>query len=198
LYIVPTVALLYLFCFIDRANIGKLSVAPLRKGDSRLTSPGNAKLAGLEKELHLKGYDYNIVLTVFYVSYIVFEIPATTACKFFGPGWFIPVTSLGFGICSIGTAFVHHRAAACGVRFLLGVFEAGMLPGIAYYMSRYFDPPTINCVGPNILLDGTEEANWLSVFPSTLSWLLLLEPSVASWHPPFSSCLTSEVFTSGA
>ncbi|KIW53609.1 hypothetical protein PV05_09164 [Exophiala xenobiotica] len=120
LYIVPTVALLYLFCFIDRANIG------------------NAKLAGLEKELHLKGYDYNIVLTVFYVSYIVFEIPATTACKFFGPGWFIPVTSLGFGICSIGTAFVHHRAAACGVRFLLGVFEAGMLPGIAYYMSRWY------------------------------------------------------------
>jgi len=32
---------------------------------------------------------------------------------------------------------VHTKAAACGVRFLLGIFEAGMLPGIAYYMSRY-------------------------------------------------------------
>jgi len=52
LYIIPTVALLYLFCFIDRANIG------------------NARLAGLEKDLGLKGYDYNILLSCFYISYI--------------------------------------------------------------------------------------------------------------------------------
>jgi hypothetical protein len=42
------VAPLYLFCFIDRANIG------------------NARLAGFEKDLGLKGYDYNRVLTMFY------------------------------------------------------------------------------------------------------------------------------------
>ncbi|KAA8642543.1 putative MFS transporter [Aspergillus tanneri] len=57
LYIIPTVALLYLFCFIDRANIG------------------NAKLAGLEKDLRLEGNDYNAVLSIFYISYIIFEIP---------------------------------------------------------------------------------------------------------------------------
>ena len=56
LYIIPTVALLYLFCFIDRANIG------------------NARLAGLEKDLKLTGYDYNAVLSIFYVSYIIFEV----------------------------------------------------------------------------------------------------------------------------
>ncbi|EXJ86731.1 hypothetical protein A1O3_03685 [Capronia epimyces CBS 606.96] len=120
LYIVPTVSLLYLFCFIDRANIG------------------NAKLAGFEKELHLAGYDYNIVLSVFYVSYIIFELPGNLACKYFGPGWFIPAVSLGFGICSLGTAFVHNLSAACGVRFLLGIFEAPMMPGIAYYLSRWY------------------------------------------------------------
>lgn len=69
LYIIPTVALLYLFCFIDRANIG------------------NARLAGLEKDLHLKGHDYNSVLSVFYISYIIFEIPSNMACKWMGPGW---------------------------------------------------------------------------------------------------------------
>lgn len=120
LYIVPTVALLYLFCFIDRANIG------------------NARLAGLEKDLHMKGYNYNQLLSVFYVSYIIFEIPANMCCKWIGPGWFIPATSLGFGIASIGTAFVHTLSSACGVRFVLGIFEAGMLPGIAYYMSRWY------------------------------------------------------------
>ncbi|PSN71387.1 putative MFS transporter [Corynespora cassiicola Philippines] len=120
LYIVPTVALLYLFCFIDRANIG------------------NARLAGLEADLKLTGYDYNAILSVFYISYIVFEIPSNMMCKWMGPGWFIPIISLGFGICSVGTAFVDDFAGVCGVRFLLGLFEAGMLPGIAYYMSRWY------------------------------------------------------------
>ncbi|KAH8698193.1 putative MFS transporter [Phaeosphaeriaceae sp. PMI808] len=120
LYIIPTVALLYLFCFIDRANIG------------------NARLAGLEKDLKLKGYDYNAVLSVFYISYIIFEIPSNICCKWIGPGWFIPVISLCFGIASIGTAFVTNIHAISGVRFLLGIFEAGMLPGIAYYMSRWY------------------------------------------------------------
>ena len=85
-----------------------------------------------------ESYDYSALLSVFYVSYIIFEIPAVLACKAIGPGWFIPGTTLGFGICSLGTAFVQDQAGASGVRFLLGVFEAGMLPGIAYYLSRWY------------------------------------------------------------
>ncbi|KAK4500869.1 hypothetical protein PRZ48_009061 [Zasmidium cellare] len=92
--IVPTVALLYLFCFI-----------------------GNARLAGLEKDLHLKGYDYNAVLSVFYISYIIFEIPANIFCKWIGPGWFIPSTSLGFGVLSVACAFVNDKAQVSGVRY---------------------------------------------------------------------------------
>ncbi|KAK7030400.1 hypothetical protein VNI00_014144 [Paramarasmius palmivorus] len=120
LYVIPTVSLLYLFCFIDRANIG------------------NARLAGFERDLGLKGYDYNSVLSIFFISYILFEIPSNMACKYLGPGWFIPAITLGFGICSMCTAFVHDIRSAYGVRFLLGMFESGMLPGIAYYMSRWY------------------------------------------------------------
>ncbi|KAF1938705.1 MFS transporter [Clathrospora elynae] len=120
LYMIPTVAILYLFCYIDRANIG------------------NARLAGLEEDLGLKGYDYNSVLSIFYISYIIFEIPSNICCKWIGPGWFIPIISLCFGISSIGTALVHDKRSLSGVRFLLGIFEAGMLPGIAYYMSRWY------------------------------------------------------------
>ncbi|KAJ4984444.1 major facilitator superfamily transporter [Stagonosporopsis vannaccii] len=135
LYIVPTVALLYLFCFIDRANIGKLRMS---EGDHQLTGIGNARLAGFERDLDLTGYDYNTVLSVFYISYIIFEIPSNVACKYFGPGWFLPGITLGFGILTVCFAFVKDFASACAVRFLLGIFEAGMLPGIAYYMSRWY------------------------------------------------------------
>ncbi|KAK6087717.1 major facilitator superfamily transporter [Seiridium cupressi] len=121
LYIIPTVALLYLFCFIDRANIG------------------NARLAGLETELGMTGtYDYNKLLSIFYISYILFEVPSNMACKWIGPGWFIPILSLCFGIASLGTAFVNNLPQACGVRFVLGVFESGMMPGISYYLSRWY------------------------------------------------------------
>ncbi|KAL7790096.1 major facilitator superfamily domain-containing protein [Trichoderma afarasin] len=120
LFIVPTVALLYLFCFIDRANIG------------------NARIAGLASDLHLEGNDYNAVISVFFISYIVFEIPASLACKYIGPGWFLPMSTLLFGVCSLATGYVNTMAQAAGVRFLLGIFEAGMMPGIAYYLSRWY------------------------------------------------------------
>lgn len=107
--------------FIDRTNIG------------------NARLAGLEKDLRLKGYDYNTLLSVFYISYIIFEIPSNMACKWLGPGWYLPVLTLGFGIITVCFAFVRTLSAACGVRFLLGALEAGVLPGVAYYLSRCKD-----------------------------------------------------------
>ncbi|TWU70536.1 hypothetical protein ED733_000578 [Metarhizium rileyi] len=120
LFIVPTVSLLYLFCFIDRANLG------------------NAKIAGLDRDLGMHGYDYNLIITVFYISYILFEIPGTLCCKWMGPGWFLPLSVLLFGIASVCTAFVHTVPQAMGVRFLLGIFEASLLPGIAYYLSRWY------------------------------------------------------------
>ena len=99
---------------------------------------GNARLAGFEADLGLTGHDYNTVLSVFYISYIILEIPANILCKYVGPGWFRPVTSIGFGLASIVTAFVTNLSEVCAVRFVLGIFEAGMLPGIAYYMSRWY------------------------------------------------------------
>lgn len=86
----------------------------------------------------MEGYDYNKLLSIFYISYILFEIPGNMLCKYVGPGWFIPATSLGFGISSLGTAYVGTLGQACGVRFVLGIFEAPMLPGIAYYLSRWY------------------------------------------------------------
>ncbi|KAL0571315.1 hypothetical protein V5O48_010650 [Marasmius crinis-equi] len=120
LMILPIVTVSYLLCFVERANIG------------------NARIAGLEKDLGLQGYDYNILLSVFYISYILFELPSGILCKKIGPGWFIPGTTLLFGIATLGTAFVHNMGQAAGVRFVLGAFEAGMLPGIAYYLSRWY------------------------------------------------------------
>ncbi|KAK0622775.1 major facilitator superfamily domain-containing protein [Immersiella caudata] len=120
LYIIPTVMLLYLMNFIDRTNIG------------------NAKIARMDLDTGMVGYDYNMILSAFYIGYIVFELPAVALCKAIGPGWFLPATAFLFGVCSIAMAFIRTVPQAAAIRFLLGVFEAGMLPGSAYYLSRWY------------------------------------------------------------
>ncbi|TWU73366.1 hypothetical protein ED733_000942 [Metarhizium rileyi] len=118
--LVPLISLLYLLAFIDRSNIG------------------NARLAGLEKDLNLHNYEYNTALSVFYISYIVFEIPCNALCKYMGPAWFIPCITLGFGILTICTAFATNFATLCVVRFFLGILEAGMMPSLVYFLSRWY------------------------------------------------------------
>ena len=67
LHVVPVIALLYMLAFIDRINIG------------------NARIQGLEKDLHMKGNDYNIALLVFFIPYILFEIPSNLIIRKIAP-----------------------------------------------------------------------------------------------------------------
>lgn len=157
LAILPLICIMYLFCFIDRANIGKQissfptprfasmsrGCIPTRPHPSNcyityLLPKGNARIAGLEKDLNLKGYDFNIALTCFTVVYTALEAPATVCCKWVGPGWFLPGCTIGFGIASFATGLVHNRGQLFAVRCILGAFECGMFPGIAYYLSRWY------------------------------------------------------------
>lgn len=99
---------------------------------------GNARIAGLEQELGLRGYDYNIALTCFSAAYILFQIPFNICCKWIGPGWFLPGCTLAFGIVSICTGLVRTSGQLFAVRFLVGAFESAVMPGIAYYLSRWY------------------------------------------------------------
>lgn len=99
---------------------------------------GNARLANLEADLGLQNQDFNIILSVFYITYSLCEIPSILLCKHIGPGYFLPLATLGFGIVTIGTAFCENKGQMMACRILLGAFEAGMLPGVAYYLSRWY------------------------------------------------------------
>ena len=68
----------------------------------------------------------------------MFELPLNALCKYIGPGWFIPACTLGFGGASIAAAYVHNFNQMAGVRFVLGIFEAAMMPANIYYLSRWF------------------------------------------------------------
>ncbi|GAA5881090.1 hypothetical protein JCM3774_003008 [Rhodotorula dairenensis] len=120
LRVLPTIVIIYLFTFIDRANIG------------------NARIAGLEKSLNLTGYDYNILLTAFYAAYVAAELPCQMFTKWIGPGKTIPAFTLMFGLFTFVMAYVKNFGAAIAVRFMLGVAEGAIFPGLAFYLSRFY------------------------------------------------------------
>jgi hypothetical protein len=126
---VPTVALLYLFCFIDRANIGNARLAGLEEGMENPAAPRVFYPTNTFSDLGMdpESYDYNTVLSCFFISYIIFEIPCSLLNKWIGPGWFIPAISLGFGVASLAMGFVRNMASACGVRLCVAFANSRLI-----------------------------------------------------------------------
>ncbi|EEB96904.1 hypothetical protein MPER_03876, partial [Moniliophthora perniciosa FA553] len=87
---------------------------------------GNAKIAGIEKDLQMTGFDYNVALTVFYIFYIVAEVPSNLALKHFGSVWLAAMV-VTFGAVAIGTAFVTSYGGLVVSRVFLGMAEGGTL-----------------------------------------------------------------------
>ncbi|SPO07760.1 related to MFS nicotinic acid transporter Tna1 [Cephalotrichum gorgonifer] len=120
LHLIPIIAVLYLLAYLDRGNIG------------------NARLAGLEEDLNMTGDQYNIALTIFFVSYIVFEVPANMALKYLSPRVWIPAITIAWGIVMTLMGIVHNYEGLLATRFFLGVPEAGIFPACAYYITSWY------------------------------------------------------------
>ncbi|KAI8251904.1 putative transporter [Colletotrichum sp. SAR11_239] len=118
--LIPFLALLYLLSFLDRTNIG------------------NARLAGIETDLGMKGLDYNVALSVFFPWYVAAEIPSNLAMKRFRPSIWIPSIMIAWGICCTLMGLVHNYAGLLAARMALGLAEGGLFPGITYYITMWY------------------------------------------------------------
>ncbi|EME38802.1 hypothetical protein DOTSEDRAFT_29003 [Dothistroma septosporum NZE10] len=119
-WLIPWLSLIYLLCFLDRTNIG------------------NARLAGLEDDLDMKGHDYNIALTIFFISYGLSEPFTNLILKKVTPRVFFTLVVLIWGLCMICTGLVHNYAGLLAARWFLGITEAGLFPGVQYYLSCWY------------------------------------------------------------
>ncbi|KAH3906273.1 hypothetical protein HBH56_206090 [Parastagonospora nodorum] len=119
----PMLAVLYLISHLDRANIG------------------NAKIEGLEKTLGMKGTDYNVALMVFFVPYVLFEVPSNMLlAKFKRPSYYMGLLVLCWGTVMTVMGLVQNLAGLCATRFFLGLFEAGFFPGAIYLVGQWYPP----------------------------------------------------------
>lgn len=75
---------------------------------------------------------------VYYISYILFEVPSNMIIHRMRPSLYLTSLMFLWGIVNMCMGFVHSYEALIGLRFLLGVFEAGVLPGIIYVTAMYY------------------------------------------------------------
>lgn len=92
----------------------------------------------LPQELELTGQQPNIALAVFFVPYIVFEIPSNILMKRFTPHVWLSLCILGFGVVELAQGFVRSYSGLLATRFFLGLFEAGIFPGSFYLISFWY------------------------------------------------------------
>ena len=120
LHLIPILFLLYLCAFVDRINIG------------------NAKIQGLESDLHMVGNDYNIALFIFFIPYILLEVPSNLLLKRLRPSLWLSGLMVAWGLITICQGLTRSYTGLVICRVLLGVFESGFFPGCIYLISMYY------------------------------------------------------------
>ncbi|KAF1949275.1 pantothenate transporter liz1 [Byssothecium circinans] len=161
--IIPLVSALYMFAFLDRSNIG------------------NARIAGFENDLKLTSEQYDWLLTIFYISYIVFEFQAMM-WKLVPPHRWAAWCVLGWGLVSTAQAGINSWPAAMALRFFMGLMEAGYGPGIPYLLSFFYLRRELG-LRIGLFLSAAPLAN---TFAGALAYGITSgSPSIAKWRVLF-------------
>ncbi|TKA75840.1 hypothetical protein B0A55_04383 [Friedmanniomyces simplex] len=119
-HVIPCLCIMYLLAFLDRVNIA------------------NANVYGLAKQLHLTGNEYNVALVIFFVPYVLFEIPSNLLLKRFKPHVWLSLNMFLFGFTTAMQGVVKNYSGLLAVRFFLGFFETGMFPGAFYLIGMWY------------------------------------------------------------
>ncbi|EIN04644.1 MFS general substrate transporter [Punctularia strigosozonata HHB-11173 SS5] len=120
-HILPGLTLLYLLSFLDRSNVG------------------NAKLEGLLVDINATDpAAYNTGLALYFLGYVLFEVPANIVLKRLNPKIWLPTITVSWGITATLQGLVRSQPGFYAARFFLGVAEAGLFPGTIFVFSMYY------------------------------------------------------------
>ncbi|EGK3422210.1 MFS transporter [Salmonella enterica subsp. enterica serovar Newport] len=117
--IIPLAFILYFFNYMDRVNIG---FAALRMNES----------LGITPE------DFANISSIFFISYLIFQIPSSIGLQKLGARKWISSIIIGWGAVTGLIFFAKDTQHILLARIFLGVFEAGFFPGMVYYLACWF------------------------------------------------------------
>ncbi len=117
--LLPFLLLLYVVAWLDRVNIGFAALQ-------------------MNRDLGLSAAVYGFGAGVFFIGYALFEVPSNLLLARVGARLWIARIMITWGLLSIAMMYVRGPTSFYVVRFLLGVAEAGFLPGIIYYLGHWY------------------------------------------------------------
>ncbi|KAL6246868.1 hypothetical protein RBB50_006175 [Rhinocladiella similis] len=98
---------------------------------------GNARIMGFQTDLGLSGSQFYNCLMMFYVGYLIFELPAALALRLFPPNWVYGVAVIIFGVLATSMTAVRTYAPIMVIRLLLGLSEATIQTGFLFLTLWY-------------------------------------------------------------
>ena len=110
---------LYIVAYLDRINIGYAALT-------------------MNKDLGLTATMFGFANTLFYTTYMLFEIPSNLLLVRFGARRWIARIMITWGLASAATMLVVGPNSLYFVRALVGLAEAGFVPGMLLYLSLWF------------------------------------------------------------
>jgi len=170
--LIPVMALMYVASFLDRVNIGFAALT-------------------MNQDLGFSPQVFGVGAGIFFFGYFFFEIPSNLMLERVGARIWMCRIMVTWGLVSMATAFVQGPTSFYILRFLLGLAEAGLYPGMILYMTYWFPQATrarfialFLAAVPAASVIGAPISGWLLGFNGLLhgwQWMLLLEglPSLA-------------------
>jgi len=147
--LLPFVFLIYIVNYIDRVNV---SFANLR----------------MSADLGFSDHVYGLGVGMFYVTYVLFEIPGAIIVERWSARKWIARIMISWGAITILTGFVHSAGQFYAARFVLGIAESSFFPGMIVYLTHWFGmrerSRAIACLYaavPAASLIGSPVAGWL-------------------------------------
>ena len=117
--LIPFLFLLYIVAYLDRINVGFAALQ-------------------MNRALGFSATTYGFGAGIFFLSYVLFEIPSNVILARVGARLWIARIMLTWGLVSSSMMFVGSASGFYTLRFLLGLAEAGFFPGIIFYLTRWF------------------------------------------------------------
>ena len=164
--LIPLMALMYVASFLDRVNIGFAALT-------------------MNRDLGFSDQVFGLGAGIFFLGYFLFEVPSNLMLEKVGARVWMSRIMLSWGLVSMATAFVKTAFAFYVLRFLLGLAEAGLYPGMILYMTYWFPEATrarfislFLAAVPAASVIGGPLSGWLLGFNGRLhgwQWMLLLE-----------------------
>jgi MFS family permease len=117
--LMPLLIVMFLIAFIDRQNVGF------------------AKLE-MVQALGMTEAAYGLGASLFFIGYLLFEVPSTLALHRFGARTWLARIMITWGVITVLLAFTKSLPVFYSYRFALGVAEAGFYPGVIYFLTQWF------------------------------------------------------------